>query len=778
MELLFFTDISQVQYVLDKEPELFEQMRPITGDIVVAYELDRLNIGFIDEWDFLESADIERNWEIANRLSASWWNEINTNAYYEGFSLFETTKQDIVYPIEACLNARVVYERIFQENSINRISGFFLTSIGVIRTGPSPSQRAVRSVSQAVLFWLAEKFNISVNKLETDYPLSKGNWTRKRFSFADFKSSRSKKSNLFSEKIAVVVYDMMTTSEHEALKDTLGKLAEWQVISISHSDLEQHSFENQTDSDAKRQLQCSWEAFIKTSKSFNGIYPEIFANQYLDFQFTRIWDEMKTAIDYGNMFSTFLDILKPSIVFFGHEAFTLDRVLVLLAKKSNIPTVGFVHGGMGYRLGYRGIAGDVDIILSWNDSDNDILKSYGFDESRIYKIGCIRFESELKKYIQKSSDFEKGLKKKILQRYGISSNNPIILIITTAINAGFSAPIANARKHREALKELLTLIKSRTDLQFIIKAHPGNDYYELYRRMHNLNLPNLTFLENATLDEAIEVSDVCMMVNYFTTAALEAMLHQLPVIYLKNAIYPLKDWEDNIPGFILNRVYSIQELENHIDRLITDHVFREQTLTEADNIIHEILDVSEKSTSERLFGFIKNIKTRQQEPDLGARVVHAICGKQPSDSNSLEEIGDFLNEIMLKHSIENSLHAFSFLAGRNNMGISGIHKLFDTIQQYFGKENLHSWSELRWTLLKAYISGYNKGTPGGDIYSVLCLIGLLLKYPKKIIYSSILIKNDVIKYLVKAIVGNNSVSIAIINRSINSVRKIVSYISA
>ncbi len=778
MELLYFTDISQVQYVLDKKPQLFEQMRPITGDIVVAYELDRLNIGFIDEWDFLEPADIEKNWEIANRLSTSWWDEINANVGYEGFSLFDATKQDMVYPIEACLNAQVVYERIFQENCIDRISGFFLPSIGVIRTGPSPIRRAAMSVSQAVLFWLAEKYNISVNKLETDCPLSQGNWVRKRFPFVNLKTSKSKKTKRLNEKIALVVYEMMTTSEHEALKNTLGKLAEWQVISIAQSDLKQYSIEGQKDFNTEKQLQWAWEEFIKASENYNGLYPEIFTNQHLNFQFKRILDEMATAINHGNVFSTLLDILKPSVVFFGHEAFTIDRVLVRLAQKKNIPTVSFFHGGLGFKFGCRGIVGNSDSILVWNNYDVNILKSYGINESRLNKIGCIRYESELKKYIQKSPDFRKGLKKKLKHRYGISSNNPVIVVITSAINAGFSAPVANPRKHREVLKELLALIKLRKDLHFIIKAHPGNDYYELYRRMQDLNLRNLTFLENATLDEAIEVSDVCLMVNYFTTAALEAMLHRLPVIYLENAIYPLEDWVDNVPGFNLNRVHTVWELENHIDRLITDHVFREQTFTEADNIIHQIFDVNEKSTNERLFDFIKNINTSQQVPNLGSIIVHTISGKQSSNYIGQEEIGNFLNEITLNHSIENNLHAFSFIAGINNLGISSIPKIFDTFQSHFGKENIPSWRESRWPLLSTYISGYNKGVSGGDKYSALCLIGLLLRYPKKHIHSPILIKNDVIKYLVKAIIGNNSVAISVFNKSINSMKKIVSFISA
>ena len=35
-------------------------MRPITGDMVVAFELEKLGIDFIDEWDFLQPDEIEK----------------------------------------------------------------------------------------------------------------------------------------------------------------------------------------------------------------------------------------------------------------------------------------------------------------------------------------------------------------------------------------------------------------------------------------------------------------------------------------------------------------------------------------------------------------------------------------------------------------------------------------------------------------------------------------------------------------------------------------------
>lgn len=772
MELLYFTDISQVQYVLDKEPQLLETMRPVTGDIVVASELESLDIPFIDEWDFLEPIDIERNFEIANNLGTKWWDENIASTEYEGFALTECAEQDLVWPFEACLNARVVYEKIFRKYQVDHITGYFLPPIGVVRTGPTPTHRAIRSLTQAVLFWVADKYKIQYKYRESGYSLSAGNLTKNNFSFNKFIASTSEKTKEPAQKIALVVHEFMPASEHSAVKEAFKKLDDWKTISIGISDFKSAVLGNEKVCDVKKRLQFSWETFIKATANDQVLYPEIFANPHLNFQFKRIWDEMETAVEYGNVFSTFLDTLKPSVILFGFEAFTIERVFVRLAQKKNIPTIGLVHGGLGHRFGYRGSVGDADSVLVWNKIDIANLKIYGVNESRLHKIGCIRYELKFEKYIQKSLDTRNRFRNKSKQQIGIPADNSVVLILTATINSGFAAPVANPRKHREAFDELTTLITSRKDLTFIIKAHPSYDYYEIYRRMLALNLPNLLFLEKATLDEALEASDVCLMINYFTTAALEAMLHHLPVIYLNNAVYPLPDWEATVPDFIINRINSVAELENKIDQLITNTDLKEHTFAESDKIIRQILDISNTSANDRLLEFIKNIDFGSQtNGDLQKNVI-AICIKQSSNSIKKEDVDNFLNKIALQHSIENILYAFSFIAGSNNMGISSVNKMFGVLQNHFGKENLPAWQESRRNLLLSYISGHNNNSSIGDRNSAMRLIGLVLLHPKIFIFAPIPFRNKIIKYLINTMIGSSRIVAAIINWTLNLYKKL------
>ena len=172
MKLLYFSDISQLDNVAVSKLNLINQMRPITGDMAVAFELEQMGVNFINEWDFLKPSDIENNWETAHQLSKTHWEERSESCRYEELDLANIAQQELIYPLWASLNARAVYSEIFKIFTIVGIYGYFLPSIGVIRTGPVPTSRAVRSVTEAILLYTAERQGIPVTRLKSSFKLS------------------------------------------------------------------------------------------------------------------------------------------------------------------------------------------------------------------------------------------------------------------------------------------------------------------------------------------------------------------------------------------------------------------------------------------------------------------------------------------------------------------------------------------------------------------------------------------------------------------------------
>lgn len=747
MELLYFSDISQLDYVRASKPDMLKHMGLITGDMVVAFELERLGIDFIDEWDFITPDEIRANWETAHTLSRTWWDEHLASTEYEGFSLADAAQQDLIYPFEASLNARTVYGRIFSTHPIEKIRGYFLPSVGVVRTGPAPTSRAVRSVTQAILLYLAERHGITVERLNSSLPLSLGSSSYRGRAINHRKDAKFSTADNVADKIILVYETGMPASEHADLMEALDKLPGMKAVSIS-----QRVLELATQSDAEIGFESFWNKFVESVTNYQGEYTEIFANEHLLFQFERIKKEMESASTFGDVFAAFLELLKPSLVIFGHEAFTIERVLVRLARNRKIPTAGLVHGGLGFKFAFRGLIGEADVIMLWNEIDIEWLTSFGVDKSRLNKIGSIRYESNYVKYASEHGMASPKTKRAAKIRLGVSQDKPLIVLITAEINTGLAAPIAEPGKHREAIRGFLALVDSRPDLQFIIKAHPGYDYFELYRRLLDPKRPNLAFLEQATLSEILEASDICLMINYCTTAALEAMLLRVPLVYMNNAVYPSDDWRDSLAETGLHRVATIDELERGIDSLLTNSVTKRSALNEADKQLRVVLGLNETPVCDRMLSLLKHVLDKPQPGNTGGLfATHRMCDFLYSGGVSSSK---HFTELTMMHSGENLMFVFAYLAGFNNLGQSSIAKIFELFHNEAKNGKLSMWKTARWLLIQAYVTGrFSNPNHSGTFFINLKALIPYLHNPHKFIASSVSLKKSVAKYFIQHFLG-------------------------
>lgn len=762
MELLYFTDISQVGYVLDRRPEILKKKHAMTGDIVVAYELERLGIDFIDEWDFLDVEDIEANFERARLLSTTWWDENLASTEYEGFALSDTAQQDLIYPFEAGLNARTVYRKLFSTYQIGNITGFFLPPVGVVRTGPIPTNRAVRSVAQAVLFYMAEKREIPIEQIESSRPLSAGTLAFKAAVLSKMEAPLVAEVKRGSEQIVLVYEDGMYPDEFSVLMETLGKLPKIKAISISQRVLELGVQATNLKSGAGNRLKEFQKKLLERTKLYEGIYPEIFGNNHLQFQFDCIGHEIAKAAEYGDVYAAFLDVINPTLVVFGHEAFTRERTFIRLAKKRNISSVGLLHGVARHRFTYRGIVGDADRIMVANDTDVEGLVLHGIDRSRLNKVGCLRYEEIYLKSSHPDSVLEMTkAKRKAKEILGLDPIKPVVTWTTAAINAGFASPLADPCKHREAIRGFLNLVKSRPDLQFAIKAHPSYDYYEIYRLLLEQGLPNIVFPEKASISEIVSASDICLLINYCTTAALEAMLNQVPVVYLDNAIYCSEDRQDNLAETGMHRVKTISELEKYIDGLLAEPKSLGHALALADEGLNTFLEIDRRRANSKLYDFMDHI--------LCDRLTSKISDS-PNAQNMSELLlfleskqalpKDYFSALVKKHSDAQLMFAIAYFAGLNNLGFANLSRVFEMIKSVREDESLALWRAARWEYLPVFISGRMNSAKRklGRLNSFLLFRHYFLQ-PRQFFLTPPFFRRNATVFMAKAILGKAGISI-------------------
>jgi hypothetical protein len=521
----------------------------------------------------------------------------------------------------------------------------------------------------------------------------------------------------------LIISDGMSNAEYKAIKYSNYLKNDWNIVSISYLDLIYLSDFFYEENILFSSLPELINSFLRNKEKISNDYEFIYKNKYLDFQFKGIELELTRSIKLSQIFSVFLDLLNPSVVFFGHDAFTTERILVGLAKSKEILTIGLLHSGLGLKYGYRGIVGDVDYILVWNNVDKEFLSDYGLDKSKIIIIGSLSYDMEYHNYLLKRN------KIKILNK-----NKNQILILTSSINSGFSAPIASQTEHLKLINELVVFMNRRKDLFFVIKAHPSFDHYELYRQINDKKLNNFLFDENLTLSQAIKNSRLCILLNYFTTAAIDAMLNFKPILFLDNAIYDLPNWKTtNDQNNFIQKIDNIHSLEFFIDKILTDVTFVDLKLASANKLLDLILGDTKNKALYNLEDFIK----------------YQFNKKSIVKSLDLKHYKSLYSNSLKSESFENEnnlipIYIYIYAALDVKTYILFSNKLF----RFNQKHHKFKYS----LLLKHYIYGSNAGNSKEDFKSFFYLFALLIYNLDLLFKKSFLINRDLHKYIYRQII--------------------------
>lgn len=595
MDLLFLTDISQVEWAMNWMAQRSIDANLVTGDITVAAELEWRGIPFIDEWAFLSEEDQVRTDAAAYDLAAHWWNEQLAETEYHGFALAQATQGDLFLPFACCLNAHTAYSRLLASMDVDHIYGFFLPPTAICRNVPSPGFHAAISLSQAVLRWLAENAGIPLIELKKPRALTKEGrqWYSRDLPDALPPITRGNKC---ATRVALMLGTGLPPSEQAALERRWAGEPNWRFIRFCSWEFKPGGTMDWqwSQMEVEGKLRRAWEAYEISLAAHSMPNSEILGNPYLRFQFARIWAEMQSAARLGESFSALLDVMRPSLVVLGHDTFTVERVFVRIAREQRVPTVAFLHPGFRATAGYQGVAGEADYFLAWGSEDVRGLTLYGeTDPVHIYPVGSAQYYTRYHASAKKADESaRRQAQDRARQDLSLPIGSPVILLLTANIYLGLDT-MADPVIHRVTWRELSVLAARRTDLIFVIKPHPSYDHFEFYRHLCRLGPSNLILLETARLDVALAASDIAVLINYCTTAALEAMLEHLPVVFLRTAIYPAYQ-DDQLKAHGAVSVSSVSELEAALERLLQDADFRDEVLHDAEIALAAVLGEREQ----------------------------------------------------------------------------------------------------------------------------------------------------------------------------------------
>ena len=589
----------------------------VTADPAVSMTLTLSDEPFVDLWDYLAPTDIERNHSIATDLAGSLTTVANISCWRHGVNLLQASSQDLVWPFELMLNAYDVLVDVFADLDVQSCAYFEQPAIPIIRTGPPPLLAASASLTVAMMKYVAAESELDCIALMKE-PLARDDRRRVHAKRPQLRVEPvAERQRATRQSVVIVLDNGMAAADPPTILAGLsrGSLEPVRVWELAHPVLCRLIDLDPGSESLTRSMAMTRSGFETWRLAYRGDYPHLFRNPFLEFQFDRLWEELLRAGKLADIaHATFLR-LRPSSIILGHDAFTLERAIVGVARQLNIPVLAILHGGLSHRVGYRGLTGDADEILVWNDIDLAELRRAGVEAARIRVIG--RIGTKMSQDHPVVTPIAPGL---VDRQVDSIPRRKTIVFLTAATHGGFANPIAKPSAHREAWSGIIALALELSDWEFVIKPHPTYDHFEFFRVVSAAGPPNFQLREDASLEECLSSADVAVMVNYVTTAAIEAMTAGVPVVLLDNAIYPTSQRAPTLGDLDISTVTTVGDLRTAIVRLVDDVEFRNERTKHGKAVA---LRVTREDQPIRAVELLEDLLTRSQRRETAADVDRA-----------------------------------------------------------------------------------------------------------------------------------------------------------
>ncbi len=558
-----------------------------TRDLALAEELESNGSPFQDEWELLSPEEIRANRLEAQQLARSWWPDGADSARWRGISLAEMASQELAFPFEAALNATSIFSKLLPAN-FRVVSAFGGSPTPILRTAP-PVAVGSDSVACAILRFWTERQGLTFEDLgEPPDQRWVGDVVGPPIPHRPFGAVEG-------DRIALLLDNGLASSEVRRLQDLFARAEGWSVLRLSElSHRGMRMWGSNMNPRGWELLDRAWRDFKKQQLTYNGDRPELFANPHLDFQFLGLWREMRTAVAIGLVAESIFELVEPSLVVLGHDAFTVERTIVNLAHQHQIPTASLPHSGLAPTLCFDGLLGDSQHFLVWGSHDTHLFEGTGVERERLLGVGSLRY---LPAPAAVRSQTETSSSRPPRRR---------VVILSAATHLGLAQPVARASLHRRAWRDLLELARTHPEWSFDIKPHPSHDHFDLYDLLSEEMPPNMRVAQG-DLDLALDGCDSALLVNYCTSAALAAIIKGIAVIDLDTAIYP-GDWFRSPIEESMIRASSVDELEAILEGSKEATSEKGSSRLE-EEVRREVLGESERSIEDRLLEAFVRIST-------------------------------------------------------------------------------------------------------------------------------------------------------------------------
>lgn len=582
---VFIPTIDHWRITRESYGEVLANASCITTDLTVLRVAQEAGSTVADATEYLTAAEIESNKEKAWCLSRNWYRPYWSDIVCEGIDVAHLLRNIMYLPFVSALNAHTAWHRIIEAWRPDKI--FMAPPIGI------PVHWSVHlhtDVPAAILLWEAERAGVDIHYLHLSATFSRqvakelvqtvGSRT-----FSSFAIGHQSSHVLFigggrdyrdQEQLARYIAER---SNHNVQQIDIGCFPSlirsdghipWQLLANLPTD----------NGAIEEQVKQGWIEFKEAQTRGTKADKMLFANRFLDFQFQYYCEQLRQTSRVITATNLLLDCYPTSGLLVSNDTGVL-RGAVYAARKRSVSSFELIHGGIAYLEIYDFAT---DWMVVWGQSQKEGLVRLGRPANRILVGGNYNYEPET------SSDLDiMGNRRLLCEQLSIPPTNKIVLLVTTQVNSELSVVGTNLQRHLMAWQSLEAFAEDHPDISLVIKPHPVYDHPTFYEHLGAKPVSKIHMLDRAMdLLWLLNVCDAVILVNSPSTAAIEAMLRSKPVIYLRNARYPISGYQTPLDDqSTVLTIDSLEDLDALLCQVLSDNRLRKAAISKGHRLLND-----------------------------------------------------------------------------------------------------------------------------------------------------------------------------------------------
>lgn len=307
------------------------------------------------------------------------------------------------------------------------------------------------------------------------------------------------------------------------------------------------------------------------------------------------------------------DALEPDVVITGYDVFGQIRCFQEAFLTVGTPVVALDHTGLGMKGVFERHMGAKASCAVWGQYMEEGHKRCRSSDCAVRVVGSFR------------RDLHRLRQTRLPVQHLPHAGKKSVVLFLSSVSRLWGA-LVDTTRCLESWSELADLAKRRTDIAFVVKAHPW--FYDKSIHEHFIRESDglLRVEQKATSSGVLGTADAAVLVNCVSTTGIEAMMSGVPVFVLNDTM-PRERVSPALVSEGVVHVRSVADLESEMDRLFSDLEYRERYVSALQAGARRIIAATGDEAVARLDAFVKELRVQAPPStrETGVRLCFDAC---------------------------------------------------------------------------------------------------------------------------------------------------------